>query len=61
MAHLQSTSAARRSVGVIGLGQMGWGITSALLNKAVENGMGREDFTRLDERLEAEARERSAP
>jgi 3-hydroxyisobutyrate dehydrogenase len=38
-------------------------LTSALLDKAVENGMGREDFTRLypriDELLEAEARERS--
>jgi 3-hydroxyisobutyrate dehydrogenase len=40
-------------------------LTSALLDKAVENGMGREDFTRLyqriDELLEAEAHERSGP
>jgi 3-hydroxyisobutyrate dehydrogenase len=40
-------------------------LTSALLDKAVENGMGRQDFTRLyqriDELLEAEARERSGP
>jgi 3-hydroxyisobutyrate dehydrogenase len=38
-------------------------LTSALLDKAIENGMGREDFTRLyrriDELLEAKARERS--
>jgi 3-hydroxyisobutyrate dehydrogenase len=38
-------------------------LTSALLDQAVENGMGREDFTRLYQRidalLEAEARERS--
>jgi 3-hydroxyisobutyrate dehydrogenase len=38
-------------------------LTSALLDKAIENGMGREDFTRLyhriDELLGAEARERS--
>src|ERR671918_259425 len=38
-------------------------LTSALLDKAIENGMGREDFTRLYQRidalLEAEARERS--
>jgi 3-hydroxyisobutyrate dehydrogenase len=37
-------------------------LTSALLDKAIENGMAREDFTRLyhriDELLEAEARER---
>jgi 3-hydroxyisobutyrate dehydrogenase len=40
-------------------------LTSALLDKAIENGMGREDFTRLyqriDELLEAEAHERSGP
>jgi 3-hydroxyisobutyrate dehydrogenase len=38
-------------------------LASALLDKAVESGMGREDFTRLyqriDELLEAEARERA--
>jgi 3-hydroxyisobutyrate dehydrogenase len=38
-------------------------LTSALLDQAIENGMGREDFTRLYQRidalLEAEARERS--
>jgi hypothetical protein len=45
MAHLRSTSAARRSVGVIGLGQMG-------LTRLCP---------RIDERLEADAGERSGP
>jgi len=63
MADRQSTSEAWRSAGVIGRGQMGRGIALVRLDKAVENGMAKEDFTRLyhriDELLEAEARKRS--
>ena len=54
---------AARFAGETGVPSRYGALTSALLDKAVENGMGREDFTRLyqriDELLEAEARERS--